>query len=345
MRKRVFAATLVVSALLALPPAAVGQEPAAPEHAAGGPPFSEWLAEFRVEALAQGVSEATFDRAFEGVEAQAVIVERDRTQTEKILTVDEYIARRVTPAVVRRARHMTRQHARVLREVEKAYGVPRQVLVAIWALESNFGRFSGVRPTIPALATLAWEGRRAAFFRSELLDALAILDRGDIPLQQMKGSWAGAMGQVQFMPSSYLRYAQDVDGDGRKNIWTSIPDVFGSIAFYLKEHGWESGLPWGYAVTLPDGENGALEKLQRPRDEGCGARRLLTASSPVTDWRRAGVVPVKAGVKRAPAASLLQAGERAYLVTGNYEALLAYNCAHSYALSVGVLADRIGTAR
>jgi membrane-bound lytic murein transglycosylase B len=270
-------------------------------------------------------------------------MQRDRTQKEKVLTIDEYIDLRVTPAVVKRAREMTRRHAAVLRKVEEQYGVPRQVIVAVWGLESNFGRFSGMRPTIPALATLAWEGRRATLFRAQLLDALRILEQGEVPLERLRGSWAGAMGQVQFMPSSYLHYAQDVDGDGRRDIWTSLPDVFGSIAFYLKEHGWETGAPWGYSVRLPKGESAAFDKLQQPRAEGCSARRELSAAIPVADWSRAGVRPVKSGARRSVGASLLRAGKRSYLVTSNYEALLSYNCAHSYALSVALLADRIGT--
>lgn len=343
MSKRVLAATLFVFAFVGAP--AAGQEVvSAPVLADERPPFADWLADFRIEAVGRGISETTFDRAFRGVEPQPVIVERDRTQKEKILSVNEYISRRVTPAVVKRGRQMMRRHAAVLEKVEKRYGVPRQILVAVWGLESNFGRFSGVRPTIPALATLAWEGRRSALFREQLLAALEILERGDIPPEKMRGSWAGAMGQVQFMPSSYLHYAQDVDGDGQRDIWTSLPDVFGSIAFYLKEHGWESALPWGYAVRLPRGESGALEKLQQPRETGCGARRELSASSTVADWSRAGVRPVKTGAKRTAGASLLQAGESAYLVTANYEALLSYNCAHPYALSVAVLADRMGNA-
>jgi membrane-bound lytic murein transglycosylase B len=340
MRQRALAATLLVSICAGFPVSA--QVSSAPEARAERQPFQHWLAAFRVEALGRGISEATFDAAFRGVEPQPVIVERDRTQTEKILSTDEYIARRVTPAAVRRARVEMKRHAKVLARVEKRYGVPRQILVAVWGLESNFGRFSGVRPTITALATLAWDGRRADLFRTQLLDALEILERGDVALERLRGSWAGAMGQVQFMPSSYLRYAQDVDGDGRRDIWRSLPDVFGSIAFYLKEHGWESGLPWGYPVRLPGAENSAFDQLQRPRGTGCSARRELSETSPVADWRRAGVRPVKAGARRTVPASLLQAGRRAYLVTVNYEALLSYNCAHSYALSVGVLADRIG---
>jgi membrane-bound lytic murein transglycosylase B len=150
------------------------------------------------------------------------------------------------------------------------------------------------------------------------------------------------MGQVQFMPSSYVRYAQDVDGDGRRDIWASLPDVFGSIAYYLKEHGWDRTLPWGYKVRLPRKEGPALEKLRQLRDAGCGARRELTTTSPVAAWSRAGVRAVTTATKRTAEASLLQAGSATYLVTANYEALLSYNCAHSYALSVAVLADRIG---
>jgi membrane-bound lytic murein transglycosylase B len=342
MRSSVIAATFLV-ALFASSVRAAGQQDAL-STADTRQPFAQWLAEFRVEALGQGISEETLDLAFRGVDPQPIIIERDRTQTEKVLTVDQYIKRRVTPAVVKRARSLSRRHAAVLRQVERKYGVPRQVIVAVWALESNFGRFSGVRPTIPALATLAWEGRRAAMFRAQLIDALTIVQSGDISLEKMRGSWAGAMGQVQFMPSSYVRYAQDVDGDGRRDIWSSLPDVFGSIAYYLKEHGWDRSLPWGYKVRMPRTEGPALEKLRQLRDVGCGARRELSASSPVADWRRAGVRTVNTAARRTAEVSLLKAGSGTYLVTANYEALLSYNCAHSYALSVAVLADRISPA-
>jgi membrane-bound lytic murein transglycosylase B len=341
MRGSVIAATILVALFVSASVPQAGEQ----EAQTGEParqPFAEWLAELRVEALGQGISEETFDRAFRGVDPQPIIIERDRTQTEKVLTVDQYITRRVTPAVVKRAKSLARRHAAVLREVEKQYGVPREILVAVWGLESNFGRFSGVRPTIPALATLAWEGRRAAMFRGQLLDALTIVETGDIPIEKMRGSWAGAMGQVQFMPSSYVRYAQDVDGDGRRDIWTSLPDVFGSIAYYLKEHGWEQALPWGYKVRLPRKVGPALEKLRQVRDAGCAARRELTATSPVAEWSRAGVRAVTTATRRTAEVSLLQAGSATYLVTANYEALLSYNCAHSYALSVAALADRIG---
>jgi len=230
----------------------------------------------------------------------------------------------------------------LLQKVGKQYGVSPRIIVAVWGLESNFGRFSGVRPTIPALATLAYDPRRAEFFRNELFSALEILNRGDIELPNLKGSWAGALGQPQFMPSTYLQYAQDFDGDGRRDIWTSDADVFASVAFYLKEHGWTDRAAWGREVRIPKKALDAVQKVPRPA-EGCRAERLMTVDRPLDEWRRMGVLtldqkPVPAG--KTPA-SLVQAGPRAFLVYGNYRAILAYNCAHSYALSVALMADRL----
>jgi membrane-bound lytic murein transglycosylase B len=216
------------------------------------------------------------------------------------------------------------------------------VVIAVWGLESNFGRFAGVRPTIPTLVTLAYDPRRAPMFRSELFSALEILNRGDVELAALKGSWAGALGQPQFMPSSYLEYAQDFDGDGRRNIWTSQPDVFASIAYYMQRHGWKEGEPWGREIKVPAAV--AQEALAIPRrDEGCRAERLMTAAQPLTQWKRFGLRSVTGGPLPAAttAASLVQAGTRHFLVYPNYDSLLAYNCAHTYALSVGLLADRL----
>ena len=217
------------------------------------------------------------------------------------------------------------------------------MLAAVWSIESNLGRFSGVRPTIQALATLAWDGRRAAFFRGELLDALTILDRGDIEPARLKGSWAGALGQPQFMPSTYLRYAQDFDGDGRRDIWRSLPDVFASIANFLKENGWNGGRRPGAA------RSGCPRRPVRDHPGRAAARGRLSRLS-----RDVGAAPAGALVRarrphgtgtRAPRgdriASLVTAGSRSFLVYRNYEALLAYNCAHVYALSVGLLGDRL----
>jgi membrane-bound lytic murein transglycosylase B len=307
------------------------------------PSFDAWLARARGEALALGISETTVSRALDGLEPLPVVVERDRSQAETVLSVDEYVRRRLTPKFVKAANEQAAAERRTLKKVGDRYGVQPRFLVAVWGLESNFGRFSGVRPVVQALATLAWEGRRGAFFTNELMDALRIVDRGDIDLPVMKGSWAGAMGQVQFMPSSYLKHAQDFDGNGDRDIWRSTPDVLASIANYLKAYGWKADETWGREVRLPSSKaDGIVEKVGL-RTEGCRAERELTVAQPLERWQALGV---RAADGRAlPSAnrnaSLFRAGRRAYLVYANYEALLSYNCAHAYALAVGQLADRI----
>ncbi|HXE80019.1 MAG TPA: lytic murein transglycosylase, partial [Vicinamibacterales bacterium] len=307
------------------------------------PPFEEWLAGVRAEALERGISRQTIDAALTGLEPETTVVERDRTQVEFTYTLDAYLRRRLTPVLVRDTRRAYRRERRLLNRVSDAYGVPPAIIASIWALESNLGRFSGVRPTIQALATLAWDGRREAFFRRELLDALTIVDNGDIDLASLRGSWAGAMGQPQFMPSSYLRFAQDFDGDGRKDIWRSKPDVFASIAAYLKENGWSGRYRWGREVRLPDD----LTEIGREaplRLEGCSAKRGMTIPLPLSKWKALGVRQLDG--RTLPSAkvdaSLVRSGTRSFLVYPNYEALLAYNCAHAYAISVGVLSDRLG---
>jgi len=317
----------------------------APQETAPPPvPFDEWLAAMRSEALAKGISQRTVDAALGSLERLPVVVERDRTQAELTLTLDQYINRRVPPRSVRTAREMASKHRADLQRASTQYGVPRAVIVAIWGLESNFGRFQGVRPTVATLATLAYDGRRT-LFRDELLAALRILDTGEVDPASLKGSWAGAMGQSQFMPSSYLRWAVDGDGDGRRDIWTSLPDVFASIASYLKEHGWVRDQRWGREVRLagPAAVRVAAAVPLRLTG-GCQAERDMTEVRPLSEWRKLGVT-LRSGA-RLPAsdlpASLVRVDARSFLVYANYGALLAYNCAHRYALSIGILADRIG---
>lgn len=328
------AGTLAVSAVSGQPPT----EPPAPIDRAS---FAQWVEGARAEALSRGISQRTVDLAFVELEPVEKVLERDRTQAEFTLSIEAYLKRRLTPGTVKIARQQALGHRAVLKKVGATYGVDPRVLVAIWGLESNFGRFSGVRPTVPVLATLAWEGRRGAFFRQQLFDALTIVDRGDIEFDKLKGSWAGALGQVQFMPSSYLRWAVDFDGDGDRDVWNSPPDIFGSIGNYLREHGWSEG-PWGYAVGIPEEARERIATVP-VRETGCRAVRGLTQPRTLKDWRTLGVrrsngEPVPASPREA---SLLEIGDRRYLVTANYEALLAYNCAHTYALSVALLADRI----
>jgi membrane-bound lytic murein transglycosylase B len=336
-RSALIAAILLILAPLALRGARIQQEPEPVR-----PLFAEWLRQFRAEAEATGISAATLDRALNGLEPSPIIVERDRTQRELTLSVRDYVKQRVTRAVVRTAREARRKHGPLLTRVQKKYGVPAEIVVAVWGLESNFGRFSGVRPTIQAISTLAWEGRRGGLFRRELLVALGILDRGEVESDQLKGSWAGAMGQVQFLPSSYARFAQDFDGDGRKDIWRSLPDVFASIANYLRESGWVPGVRWGVPVRMPTRPSPALRSLTATRETGCGAERDLSAPASVAEWTKARL-SLSRPLPRATSASFVVLGKAMFLVTPNYEAILAYNCAHSYAMSVAALADAIRT--
>jgi membrane-bound lytic murein transglycosylase B len=271
------------------------------------------------------------------------VIARDRSQAELVLSLDEYLKRRLTRSFIRTGREMAAKQHAILQRVSAEYGVQSKYLVAIWGVESNYGRFIGVRPTIQALATLAWDGRRGAFFKGELLNALEIVDRGYIGLAQLQGSWAGAMGQTQFMPSSYLKHAQDFDQDGHRDIWHSEPDIFASIANYLKNYGWIPDQTWGREVRLP--KAGALPVIEKIglRTTGCRANREMTNAAPLARWSALGVRAIDGGplprVERD--ASLVHSGRRSFLVYKNYEALLGYNCAHTYALSVALLAERV----
>ncbi len=309
------------------------------------PEFAEFVIKVKEQALAHGVSAGTVEAALTNLEPLEVVVERDRTQAEAVLTIDQYVQRRLTRRFVRTAAEQSRTHRKILLPISEKYGVAARVVVAIWGMESNFGRFTGTRPTIQALATLAWEGRRGPFFTAELIDALKILDHKYIELDRMKGSWAGAMGQSQFMPSSYLAHAQDWDGDGRRDIWSTLPDVFASIANYMQAYGWKAGEAWGREVRLPAG--GPLPLIQKigVRQSGCRASREMTVPLPLAKWQAIGVRTATGGPlpKVDRQASLLNAGSKTYLVYRNYDAILGYNCAHAYALAVALLSDRIAS--
>jgi membrane-bound lytic murein transglycosylase B len=327
-------------AILFLPCVSAAQTPDPP--AAAPQPFELWLADVRAEALTRGIRAEVLDAAFAEMAPVEQILERDRTQAEFALDLTAYLKRRLTRRALQTAQQMHTEHHKLLTAVGKKYGVQPRIITAVWGLESNFGRFAGVRPTIPALATLAYDPRRATLFRKELFSALEIVNRGDIELAQLKGSWAGALGQPQFMPSTYLEFAQDFDGDGRRDIWTSLADVFASVAHYLKEHGWSDTATWGREVKVSKALKPKLDAVPR-RSEGCRAERALTAPRSLKEWTKLGVRTTAGTALPGGAleASMVTDGSRYFLVYRNYEALLAYNCATSYAISIGMLSDKL----
>ena len=294
--------------------------------------FQGFLAGLRAEARRNGISVATLDRAFAGVQPNQKVLERDRHQPEFTMTWAQYRALLITDQRITNGRAAWQQNRSLLGRVQDRFGVEPGVIVGIWGLESSFGAGMGDFHVVEALATLAWEGRRAGFFRGELIAALRILENGDVTPARMTGSYAGAMGQPQFMPSSYLRYAVDFEGHGRRDIWNSKPDVLGSIANYLARSGWRSGESWGQSVTLPSNFNTS----SAGRDD----RR------PVGEWARQGVRSLdgrplaRADVQ---AAVILPggAGGDAFLVYANFTAIRRYNPSDYYALVVGLLGDAI----
>lgn len=294
----------------------------------GGDGFSGFLADLRRDALARGVKEATFDAALRDVkEPDPAILARTRRQGEFSRPVWDYLVGAVTPGRVARGQARGQALAATLRTVESRYGVPRSVVLAVWGVESDFGASAGTVPTIRALATLAAAGHRGTLFRDELLDALLILQRGDITPDAMSGSWAGAMGQVQFLPSTYLGHAVDFDGDGRRDIWRDDSDALASIAAYLKDLGWNPAVSWGYEVHLPEGFD------------------LSRYAGDLADFSARGVRRADGGALPASGKASLflpgGLGGPVFLLTNNFEVIRGYNTSDSYALAVGHLADRL----
>jgi membrane-bound lytic murein transglycosylase B len=323
----------------------IAQTPAPPAAPAENPQsFSEWLDGVRTEARARGIRQEIIDAAFaDATEPLKIVIERDRAQAEKVLSLENYLRRRLTPTLVKRGRDAYGRYGPLLQQVSDKYGVPSRIIAGIWGIESNFGGFSGVRPTIRALTTLAWDPRRAPFFRTELLNALEILNRGDIEISRLKGSWAGAMGQPQFMPSSYLEFAEDFDGDGRRDIWSSRGDIFASIANYLRGHGWVAGSNWGREVKMTKEVAAQVSATLEKRSGACSATRNMTVPLPLSEWRKLGVRALDGSLlpDTEQKASLFSGTTRHFLAYENYDALLEYNCSNSYALSVITLGERV----
>jgi membrane-bound lytic murein transglycosylase B len=295
--------------------------------------FASWLQALRSDALAGGVRAQTLDAALANVQPIPRIIELDRKQPEFTVTFDQYLSRTVGEGRIAEGKAKLRERRELLEQVAAKYQVQPRFIVALWGMETDFGKQTGGYPVVNALATLAYDGRRAGFFRSELMQALKILDEGHINLNAMTGSWAGAMGQNQFMPSSFMRFAVDHDGDGRRNIWTSLPDVFASTANYLRQSGWRDDLTWGREVQLPAGFDIKLADLE--------------VKKPLAEWQRMGVRSADGGPlpQRDLVASIVipaKSAQPAFLVYDNYRALMRWNKSLFFATAVGMLSDRIG---
>lgn len=297
----------------------------------GKPSFSVWLEGIKAEAIAKGIPPAVVANAFDGVRLNESILEKDRYQPEFVRPVWEYLDLAVSDARVSNGRARFAEHRALLQQVAQTYGVEPQIIVAIWGLETSYGAFFGNDNVIEAFSTLAYDGRRAEFARTQLFAALKILAKGDIPPGEMLGSWAGAMGHTQFIPTSYLERAVDFDGDGRRDIWGSFPDVFASTANYLARARWQSGEAWGGEVLLPSNFDWKLADAKTRK--------------PVSTWLAMGVRPAMdvALPLNAEASILLPAGSGgpAFITLNNFRSILRYNNSSSYALAISLLAERI----
>ena len=294
--------------------------------------FSKWLMDFRAEAAKKGISTRTLESAFVNVEPLPRVLELDRSQPEFVQTFAGYLRPRVTETRINKGRELLARHSALFKQIEQQYGVQGQYLVAFWGLESDFGAVTGGFSAISALATLAYDPRRSQMYRDELLTALQIIDAGHIKPEAMKSSWAGAMGQCQFMPSTFKRYAVDGDGDGHINIWQSLPDVMHSAANYLSQAGWKGDERWGREVVLPANFDFALSGT--------------TVRKSVSEWNALGVRKADGsplGNASLQASVVVPAGAKgpAFLTYNNFRTAMVWNRSVNYALSVGLLADRL----
>ncbi|OYD21315.1 lytic murein transglycosylase [Oceanimonas baumannii] len=339
MLKTSLAASLLTAALVggcashaspsqqAAPAAAPAKPSQAEQHN-----FIAWRDDFRRRALANGIRAEVFDTAFNNIDLNQQVIKLDRGQAEFTRQIWEYLDTAVSATRVSTGQSKHKALADTLAQIEQRYGVEAEVVLSIWGMETNYGSYRGKTPTIEGLATLAFEGRRRAFAETQLMAALQILQDGDVSVNDMRGSWAGAMGHTQFMPTSYLEYAQDFNGDGKRNIWSEDPaDALASAANYLSRFGWQAGMPWGLEVTLPD----TFDYTQADQKN----------RQPVAYWQQRGITQVngQALPDIGKAAVLVPAGANgpAFVVFNNFYVIKRYNNATSYAMGVGHLADRI----
>lgn len=297
-------------------------------------PFGLWLSEFKTEAKAKGIAPHVIDKAFSGIELDERVITLDRKQPDSTMGFTQYKNSTLPASRINRGKELYQQHRIALESAAKKYGVPASYIVALWGKESSFGSYMGGFSIIRSLTTLAYEGRRANFFRDELIRALRIIQDSGMPPEALVGSWAGAMGQSQFMPSTYEKYAVDGDGDGKKDIWNSHADVFASIAHYLQQSGWKEDEKWGREVRIPAGFDRSLENIEHFR--------------PLSEWKALGVTAADgsalpdADIKAALIFANRKGPEEGlYLIYPNYNVLLTWNRSRYFATAVGLFADQL----
>ncbi|WP_409574596.1 lytic transglycosylase domain-containing protein [Thalassomonas sp. M1454] len=343
LKKSLAAVLLASSAMFSL---SVSAQVAAQPHQETEISFADYVENLKAEALAKGFSKALIEDSFSKVSYHKKAVKADRNQPETIETLETYLPKRVPDWKVERAQDMMDKYHDELVSVGKQFGVQPRFIVALWALESNFGKITGNFNVVSALTTLAYDGRREAFFKKQLWDALTILEQGHISNEDMKGSWAGAMGHNQFMPSSFLAYAADGDGDGKKDIWNNTSDVFASIANYLKKVGWNDDITWARQVKLPENFDYKLAIPQNTGGRSPWLKQWSKTEMKLSDWQKAGVRKYDGSdlpKVDITAALVFPDGEegRAYLAYDNYKSLMHWNLSYYFVTSVGHLADKI----
>lgn len=291
----------------------------------------KWAKEFQTRAESEGIEPDLIASVFKDAVYDEKIIKRDRNQSEFTKTIWDYLDTAVSDVRVSNGRTALRKHEKTLHAIEQQFGVDKEVVVAVWGLESAYGSFRGSNNTLNSLATLAYDGRRGAFFETQLIAALRILQNGDTTAANMKGSWAGAMGHTQFMPTSFLEHAVDFTGDGKRDIWSDDPtDALASTAAYLASFGWQRDVPWGIEVRVPEGFDYTL------------ANRDITKSS--TEWQKLGITAVTGSTSEiGPTSLLLPAGAKgaAFLITPNFDVIEHYNAADAYVIGIGHLSDRL----
>ncbi|RZG71375.1 lytic murein transglycosylase [Acinetobacter wuhouensis] len=298
--------------------------------------FQNCIANLRSQAISSGVSGSTYDRYTQNLTPDYSVISKLDYQPEFSTPIWDYLSGLVDEERVEKGRQMLAQHRDVLNRVAAAYGVPAETVVAVWGVESNFGDISGKYPLLQALGTLSCEGRRQSYFRGEFFATMRILQRGDLREEQLKGSWAGAFGHTQFMPSTYEELAVDFDGDGRRDLVSSTSDALASTANFLKKRGWQTAMPWGFEVKIPDGASVGGESRRNKKSLSSWVNRGFT--------RVDGTPIIQGNLSESSQAGLMMpagANGPAFLVFKNFDAIYAYNAAESYALAIAHLSDRL----